>query len=78
MALDWKPHTQQPEGVIATVLVAYPPLPDIDHGFVGRMYEARFGVIQCEQTGRPPTPPFFWVYEEEVLAGIPEVKRNDA
>lgn len=70
MALNWKPHTTPPPDFLATVLVAYPPVPGVDNGYVGRMYEVRFGVIQCEQTGRQPTPPFCWCYEEEVLAGI--------
>jgi hypothetical protein len=78
MALDWKPHTTPPAGVLATVLVAYPPVPAVDHGFVGRMYMARFGVIECEQTGRQPTPPYYWVYEHEVLDGIPEVSNDEA
>lgn len=75
MALPWRPHTTPPTDKLATVLVAYPPVPDIDNGFVGRMYQVVFGCIQCEQTGRHPNPPYFWVYEEEVLAGIPGVKR---
>lgn len=72
MPLNWRPHTTPPTDVLATVLVAYPPVPGVDKGFVGRMYEVQFSVIRCEQTGRPPTPPYFWCYEEEVLAGITE------
>lgn len=71
MALNWKPHTTKPAGVRATVLVAYPPVPEVDNGYVGRMYEVQFGRVQCEHSGHSPTEPYWWVYEEEVLEGLP-------
>ncbi len=48
MALDWKPHSNPPPDRLATVLVAYAPELGVDNGYVGRMYEVRFGVIRCE------------------------------
>ena len=46
MALDWKPHSNPPPDRLATVLVAYAPELGVDNGYVGRMYEVRFGVIR--------------------------------
>lgn len=73
--LDWKPHTSPPPDILATVLIGYGPELGVDNGFVGRMYEARHGLIRCELTGREPRPPFWWCYEHEVLEGIPGVKQ---
>lgn len=74
--LKWRPHTEKPDVFPNSIVIAIPvdsDDPDDRPCLAAQLYSytKEDGFLDQEYDERPYVEVFFWCYEQEVVAGVP-------